>query len=378
MQNSTNLSSSQEPSPFFDLLAEAQEIKIREVSEEKNRTLSQALSTDSLPQDESRTFLVCIKTKPATPTPKTDSGNQTGEKSNPENRTYLLKSAELLLSDGDYLLARNVYSYLLKINLRDPEAMQGLGLCFMKLNDTSSAKKCFKALYELKSSAQAILWLAQCCVSEGNDDAAIEYFSKITHVEAFSKPEQFEFYKEAGNCHTRKGNFDTGWGFYHKALELSPNSDTIYVNLGTLEMQRNQPEIALPYFKMALRLNDKNARAHCGLGIIASSKQDKETAKGHFLKALDIDSQNLLAVFQLANLLGPGEKADALKIRVAKFLLKEPKHADVRYLLAVLLFRESDWLGCEREVDAVIAIDPNHTKAKSLRDQLKSHKHQVK
>lgn len=374
MQKSLTKSGLAETSPFFDLLAEAEEIKIREVSEDKPKGAA-ALAGELLSTpDDSRTFLVRIKSKPAPP-PAVEPGN---EKADPQNRTYLLKSAELLLVDADYVLARNIYSYLLKLNIRDTEAMQGLGLCFMRLGDTVSARKCFKALHELSSGEQSFLWLGQCFVLENNDAAAIDQFSRISQPQLLSKTDQFELYKELGNCETRKGHLDQAWSFYHKALEIQPSSDVIHVNLGTLEMQRNHPDIALSYFKMALQFNARNSRAHCGMGLAAVAKQDKTLARQHFLTALDLDSQNILAIFQLASLLAPGEKADDVKSRVAQYLLKDPKHAEVKYLQAVLLFREGNWVASEKEAEAVLALDPNHAKAKTLRDQLKSNKHQVK
>ena len=54
---------------------------------------------------------------------------------------------------------------------------------------------------------------------------------------------------------------------------------------------------------------------------------------------------------------------------------KESQHSEVRYALAVLLFREGDWAGCLREVETLLAGDPNHTKARALREQLNSNKH---
>ncbi len=346
-------------SPFFDLLADAEEIKIREVPPESEPT---DIST--------RTFLVRIKNKPEILPVKTETVPTT-----PENRTYLLKSAELLLVDHDFLLARNIYSYLLKVNIRDEQALKGLGQCFLDLGDTTSAKKCFKALVEISGAPEANLWVGRCLILEGKDNEALGEMRKITDPSCLPLTSQAELFREMGNCETRAQHYDAAWSLYHQALKIEPSSDTIHVNLGTLELQRQHPDIALAYFTMALKLNSQSARGHCGLGLVAIAKHDLTTARNEFEITLDLDSQNIVALFQLIRLYADEDDITSVKDRIRRFLQKEPRQVEVRYALAVLLFRESDWLGCEREITALLIHDPKHARAKGLRDQINHNRH---
>lgn len=367
----TNAATPTEGSPFFDLLADADEIKIREVRPETKENTEDELSALGS-TDQSRTFLVRIKAKP-TPPPKLST--RTEDKTvDPENRIYLLKSAELLLVDADFVLARNIYSYLLKVNIRDCEAMRGLGICFYRLSDHISAKKCFKALLELDGKEENLLWLGQCYIAEGNDVAALEHFNKVAAPGNLPKTTQFELFKEMGNCETRAGNFDQAWSYYHRALEIQPTSDTIHVNLGTLEMQRQHVDVALSYFKMALTLNAASSRARCGQGLVAVAKNDLPLAKAEFEASLDLDSQNIVALFQLAAMSATGD-SETGKTRLRAFLERDLRNSEVRYALAVLLFREARWAECTQEVETLLSFDPQHPRAKSLKEQLNSNKH---
>ncbi|MEZ4749703.1 MAG: tetratricopeptide repeat protein [Bdellovibrionota bacterium] len=53
---------------------------------------------------------------------------------------YLIENARLLLQNGDFLLAQNLYSRLLQSNIQDAEALKGLGICLLKLGDRPKAK----------------------------------------------------------------------------------------------------------------------------------------------------------------------------------------------------------------------------------------------
>lgn len=370
----TNPYNEKPESPFFELLADAEEIKIRELCPENKQKLASAVEK-SLENWENgddgthRTFFVHIKAKPpkaaVSPTPEEA----------PANRVYLLRSADLLLADSDYVLARNIYSYLLKSNIRDVDALKGLGICFARLGEVTSARKCFKALLEISNREECWIWLGQCHVAEGDDAQAVDCFRKITNPSALSPSEQFDLCREMGNCLTRCGKLDEAWSAYHSALELQPASDIIYVNLGTLELQRNHPAVALSCFNKAVELNPQNSRAYCGLGLVAVGKDDAAGAEKAFCMALNIDSQNQVALFQLVNLAQKSATYSGAEERLQTFLSKDPKHAEARYALASLLFRQGEWTRCERELDTLLSTSPDHAKARALREELSSNRH---
>jgi len=365
----------QTEAPFLDLFSEAEEIKIHEIPREDQTKLASMPDPffDLSPINDPlhRTFFVQIRAKPA-PTVVT----QLLEKpSNEDNRAYLLRSAELLLGEEDYVLARNIYSFLLKENDRDADAMHGLGQCFLKLGDIPAAKKCFKGLIGLRNNEECLLWLGHCLVAEGDDNGAIEHFRKVQNPSDLPTSSQFELYKELGNCENRRGNFDNAWTQYHKAMSVQPDSDVIYVNLGTLEIQRHHTEVALSYFSKAIELNPKSSRAQCGLGLVALGKNDIPMAKKAFEHALSLDGQNLVALLQLILLADMSGQFASVKPKILDFLAKDPKNTEVRYRLVVIYFKEKDWSNCQRELDTILFIDPIHSKAKALRLELNANKH---
>jgi tetratricopeptide (TPR) repeat protein len=357
-------------SPFFNLLADADEVQIREISADAPdrmvSSLEKTLKDFSHQKDASlRTFFVHIKT------PTVDK-KATAEPKAPYAPEQLRVSAELLLENQDYLLARNLFSFLLQHNLRDAVGLRGLGICLYKLGEVVSSRKCFRALTELYQSEEAEYWLGLGYLAEGKDAIAAGHFEKILQSQTFHADQRFDYFKNFGNCLTRMGQLDRAESYYIKALELSPTSDTIHVNLGTLLIQRREWEKARERFVRAAEINPNSSRALCGLGLTALAMNKTTEAKVFFHRSLDLDAQNLVALHQLVELCQNPDEFTTLKVRLRGYLEKDPNHADSHFALGALLFKEGSWKACELHVARSLEIDPRHAGAMKLRADLNS------
>lgn len=361
--------------PFFELLSDADEIRVREITKSADVPLTANLKNlikDFEENDlkDKRAFVVFVTTPPVKIAPQ-----PTPETTLP--RTYLLESADLLLKNKDYLLARNVYSFLLKQNLRDRDALKGLGICFLRLGDANSSRKCFRAYQELFQEEEAFFWLGMSEVKEANHEMASQYFKEIKHPE-FLKPElQFEFHKESGNVFMRIGEPEKAEVHYRAAMNLDLNSDAIFVNLGTLAMDRKRYEAAHTHFHKALSLNPKSAKAYCGLGLTALALEQFILAEKQFEKAIECEPQNVVALSQLMKLATSDRKVETLKGKLGSFLDKDKKNSEVRYLHAACEFKLGRYLSCQKEIETLLADDASHVAARQLREELTKHLHQL-
>jgi tetratricopeptide (TPR) repeat protein len=288
---------------------------------------------------------------------------------------YILESAGLLLKSGDFLLARNLYSYVLKKDLKDPTALKGLGTCFLRLGEVGSARRCFKALWELFHKEDSLLFLAQCSIQEKDDRSALELLNKIKSPSFLPREERYEYYKELGNCYTRAADYEKAESAYAQALNLGPTNEAAYVNLGTMEIQRERFDLALFYFKRAVQINPASSKGHCGIGIATLAAGDLEQARDAFLKALDLDNLNVLALHQLAALCDVLPLAAQVIGRIQQYLKVDPKNRELRFCLAALLFKRNEWSSCERELDEILKAAPGHERAQRLKKELISNRH---
>ena len=363
-------------SPFFSVLSDAESIQVREVVPSTQPTIMASLEEaiksfdKNDPQIETRSFLVTIK-KPTASTPLAPSKTS---KDNEELNSVLNK-AELLLKNEDYLLARNLFSFILKKELKNATALRGLGQCLLNLGDTSAAKKCFNALIEIHKSQEGYVLLGISLIKENNDTAAHESFTKITEAAALPSDLKFQFHKEFGNCLTRLEKFNEASEAYHHALSLNPRSHIILINLGTLEIQRKRFETATRYFQQAIDFCPTAAKAYCGIGIVAQMSGENDIAEMYFQKTLEVDCLNSVALHQLYALADSESDWRALRKLIVQALIKDPSHLDNRFLLAATLFKQNDWSGCETELNVILKRSPDHTKARQLRNELSLHKH---
>ncbi len=354
-------------SPFFNLLAGADEVQIREIASDRPdrmvTSLEKTLRDFEHEKDSKnlRTFFVHIKTPAPAAVPKPA-----------YDLAQLKASAGVLLENQDYVLARNVFSYLLEHNLKDPDALRGLGICLFRLGETISSRKCFRALVELFQSDEASYWLGIGYQAEGKDAAAVTHFEAIKNAGSLCADQRFDLYKNYGNSLTRLGQLDRAEAMYISALELSPTSDTIHVNLGTLFIQKKEWQKAGARFARAIELNPQSARAHCGLGLANLGVGRIAEAKTHLNKALDRDPQNLVAIHQLLELSKEPTDYPVVKARLRAFLEKCPTNADIHVALASLLFKEGSWKECETHTGLALKIHPQHPGAEKLSSELHS------
>lgn len=363
-------------SPFFNVLSEAESIQVREVVPSTQPSILASLDDaikqfeQGTPEQETRSFLVTIK-KPNIV--KSEQALPPSRQSDPLDS--VLEKAEILLKNQDYILARNLYSYLLKKDIKNALGLKGLGICLFNLGDLNAAKKCFKALIEVHNNPEGQALLGICFIKEGNDLAAFESFNKVKDPTKLSTDLRFNFHKEFGNALTRMDRLNEASECYQQALSLNPRSHTILINLGTLEIQRKRFEKATKYFQQAIDFCPTASKAFCGIGIIAQMTQENEIAQLYFNKALDVDCQNSMALHQLYGLANNDLQWRTLKIRIAQALLKEPANLDLRFLLATTLLKQNDWVGCESELTLILSKSPEHSKAKLLSEELSQLKH---
>ena len=336
-------------SPFFALISDAEQVDVQEILE----THAQ--------ENPQRSFLVKITPKPSNPSAKT-----------PQS---LFDNAKLLMANGDYLLARNLFSFLLRKNLRDELAMEGLGICFLKLQETLAARKCFKALWEMHQKNRYAIYLGLSYLAEQKEEEAYSVFRQVNQEMNIDSDVAFEFYKGFGNILFKKQVWTEAEQFYQKALAQSPASEAILANLGTLEIQRKNPEKAKEYFKKALEINAKSSKAHAGMGLIKLEEGNSAVAISCFRSALDCDSQNTLALKVLMSLGEQWVTSEEKKQRLLKFLESDPQNGEMRYFLGKLLLQENQFFEASKEIDKAEQALPQDERIQKLKKILTQNRH---
>lgn len=117
----------------------------------------------------------------------TDQASQNSEK-------YLLECAALLVKFGRFQKAREIYSEILRKDLKNTEALKGLGICLYQEKQWEHARKCFSAYVQLSGELDGKVWLNACYLLSGQTEVAQAFFKENLKNELMSNniPKQLD------------------------------------------------------------------------------------------------------------------------------------------------------------------------------------------
>lgn len=348
-------------------------MKVREVRATKRQSLDssfQNLIRDfDNDRENSRIFFVHLR-------PRNEIANETTPDARPSpvtpssaERLHMLNQAVLLVHEGEDLLARNIYSFLLSRELRDWDAMRGLGNCLLKLGEVISAKKCFQTLRELGGMPLDTFRLAQCQLADRADATAFVLLTELTS-ESLPLPDQIEYFRDFGNCCHRMGELERAELLYSQGLQLAPRYLPLLVTLGTLKLRQSQYSDAKQLFETVLSLDPRHSIALGALGFIELQVGSPILSERFLSESLAIDPQNLAALTYFILLSERMNDFQSLEQHLLNYIQGGGKDVDLRYTLAVILFNQRKWRDCQRELSAVLMIDPEFKKARALREEI--------
>lgn len=305
-----------------------------------------------------RAFLVRVMAPAANVAPR-----ERGER---EDRRTLLDNAQLLLETDDFVLARGIYSYLLRRDRNDAEALRGMGECFLALGNTASARRCFEALPELPYADERRGLLSRCWVAEGNDKKALETYREIRNAEGLTARHRLALWRAVAGCLARNDQWDEAAECFRKALALRPNSDGLLVSAGLLELERGDLSAAERLLKRAVVLSPTSARAHYGMGLFECDRGAWNDAEMALAKALELDALFVPALHQLILAADHTGHFALAKAKILAFLEKEPTHSAMRFALAAVRLRAGERAEAAAELRFILGNDPRHARAQEL------------
>lgn len=111
---------------------------------------------------------------------------------------------------------------------------------------------------------------------------------------------------------------------YRKAIELDPELDLAYTNLGNLHYRKGQQGIAMQLYERALELRPTQPEAHYNIGYVLLQQGQASESVEHFLAAITERPEFEDAHFNLAVALEQLGKAKLAKQHWKKYLELEP------------------------------------------------------
>jgi tetratricopeptide (TPR) repeat protein len=174
-----------------------------------------------------------------------------------------------------------------------------------------------------------------------------------------------------GNIFVRRGDLDSAEDSYNKAHRINPDSDVLYVNIGTLAIQRGGWDEALDKFRTALHLNSTNDKAWVGLALGHRMKGDFELAWGNVEAALEYNPLNEVALgLALEWSTYDGREFRVLEL-IRNFLIEGGWNERMSLAFAWLSFRRGERSQASLELERLLAVNPANVQALNLIEEMR-------
>ncbi|MCB0349613.1 MAG: tetratricopeptide repeat protein [Bdellovibrionales bacterium] len=280
------------------------------------------------------------------------------EATRPAEMAEYLSNARLLFKEKEFSIAQDMYRAVLKIDSQNEIAIRGLSECAKALFEHDEALRVLKRLVQNKGSATHYKLLGDQLYHMNYNEDAIEAYVRALSYETADAYEHFDILKNCGNILLRLGDPDGAEEYYNKAFTISPDSDVLLVNFGSLALYRGEYNVALSRFREAVSLNDKNDKAWAGLAMIHREYGDSELAWANVEKALDINPGNESAIKLVADWALKDNEIDKAIFRLEGHLAVSGEDAIIWMWLSKFYFFSGRLDLAKENVERALRLDP--------------------
>ncbi|WP_338637398.1 tetratricopeptide repeat protein [Spirobacillus cienkowskii] len=213
---------------------------------------------------------------------------------------------------------------------------------------------------------------------------ARQYIDAINLIsQAFQKPglsvvQQGNLYRLIGDCFTKLGDLDSGVANYTKALELDPYCAKCFIGLGTVALQRNNYNVAVPQFQKAVSLAPNDDMASLGLGLAFEGLNELKESLSWTVRACHLKADNTVAIFNLVKLSFELEEFADLERVLVRYIGMHPHDVNMIYTLGTVAFKTGQKDAALQLMENILALDPMNSRAHSLIAQIQKTENQKK
>ncbi len=182
----------------------------------------------------------------------------------------------------------------LELNEADPQAHNLLGLILLGRSVYLDAMKHFQRAIELKPDfyeAQNNLGTAYLSMERWDD--AIAVYEKLTGTMLYAWPAHA--HNNLGWALYKKGQLEQARRHYLTAIELKPEFCLSYNNLGLLEIELQDYELAARYLERGIKRCPTYAEPYFHLGRVAEAQRNMQSAALHYTRCSELAGESPLA-----------------------------------------------------------------------------------
>ena len=217
----------------------------------------------------------------------------------------LLQQAVFYHQNKNYVEAKKLYKYLLKMDAGNFDALMLLGFLLAETGETDEAIGFLSKAAKMNDQSEPLCFnLAVAYLSKGQYQNAERFFRRVLMI----NPKNLKSIQELAVIEGRKNNLEASANYYEKAIQISPADADIYNDLALVKKRQKDYVTAESYLKRSLELNPRNASALNNLGNLLIEAGNLDGAQKMFSAAIDIDPSMAASYIGLGNI---SEKRDS-------------------------------------------------------------------
>lgn len=94
-----------------------------------------------------------------------------------------------------------------------------------------------------------------------------------------------------GECHLKKGDFETAQTFFKQSIETLPDDEILAYNVGEIYFSNQKLDEAITYFVLATKIKPDWSEGYYKLGLAYLNKADYEMARQSLSKVLELEPE---------------------------------------------------------------------------------------
>jgi len=312
-----------------------------------------------------------------------------------------LSEAVSLQNQGRLQEARDIYAEILKIDPKNFNALNLLGVVAVHFNELIQAVDFFSRAIKINPHSSSCYSNRGVALRAMNNlDAAVASFRMAVSI----KPDYFEAHSNLGVALQDLKQFDSAVESYGMAIKINPEYFEAYYNRGNALREMNHLVAAVANYDLAININPCIAEIHCNRGNALKDQHNygqalesydnalglkPDFAEAHFNRgvvlqligrlaaavscyemAIDINPAYAEAYSNRGNALHQLRQLDAALASYDKAIVLRPDYAEA-YSNRANLFKElGDLDAALSNYDMAIAISPDYAEAQSNRSLL--------
>lgn len=181
-------------------------------------------------------------------------------------------------------------------NFSEPSKAYKFAVFLLKQKRYEEAEKVLRELLRHENCFEVLEALAICSYHLGHWSECAHMARQALMLGEGFRDQRFQLLKVLGNSLIQIKDYEGAREAYEKAFLISPGSDVLQVNFGTLCIQENDWNQAIECFRHALFLNCDNDQAWVGVGLCHRMRGDLDLAFANMERALDQNPLNETAL----------------------------------------------------------------------------------